>query len=117
MGVPISFLISVDNVEPVVVLTTLRNAAQGRQLVQKLVDERLIACGTILPGATSVYRWEGKVTAADEVVVLLKTRKDRWPALKAAVEAHHPYAVPELLAIPVVDGLKPYLDWVASETS
>ena len=103
--------------EFVVALTTLGNEALGRQLVEKLVDERLIACGTILSGATSVYRWEGKVTAEDEVVVLLKTRKERWPALKAAVEAHHPYEVPELLAIPVVDGLQPYLDWVASEVS
>ena len=101
----------------VLALTTLGNPAQARELVQRLVDQRLIACGTIVPGATSVYRWQGKVTAEDEVVVLLKTRKDSWDALKAAVEAHHPYEVPELVAIPVVDGLKPYLDWVASETS
>ncbi len=103
--------------EFVVGVTTLGNPTQARQFVRKLVDERLIACGTILPGATSVYRWQGKVTAEDEVVVLLKTHKARWDALKAAVEAHHPYEVPELLALPVVAGLEPYLDWVASETS
>ena len=91
--------------------------AQARQLVQTLVDQRLIACGTIIPGAKSVYRWQAKVTAQDEVVVLLKTSRKRWDALKVAIEAHHPYHVPELLAIPVQAGLKPYLDWVASETS
>jgi periplasmic divalent cation tolerance protein len=101
----------------VVVLTTLGDAGQARQLVQRLVDERLIACGTILPGATSVYRWRGKATSENEVVVLLKSRRGLWDALKAAVEAHHPYEVPELLAMPVAAGLEPYLDWVASETS
>lgn len=103
--------------EFLVAFTTLGNLAQARQFVQKLVDERLIACGTILPGATSVYRWQGKVTAEDEVVVLLKTRKGRWDALRAAVLAHHPYEVPELLAVPVVAGLEPYLNWAVSETS
>jgi periplasmic divalent cation tolerance protein len=103
--------------EFVVVLTTLGNPAQARQFVQRLVEERVIACGTILPGATSVYRWRGTVTAEDEVVVLMKTPRARWDALKAAVEANHPYDVPELLALPVVAGLDRYLDWVSSETS
>lgn len=100
-----------------VALTTLGNPAQARQLVRKLVDERVIACGTVLPGATSVYRWQGKVAEEAEVVVLLKTTKARWDALQAAVEAQHPYEVPELLALPVVAGLERYLDWVASETT
>ncbi|OGU22557.1 MAG: hypothetical protein A3K13_09845 [Gemmatimonadetes bacterium RIFCSPLOWO2_12_FULL_68_9] len=100
-----------------VALTTLGDPAQARQLVQRLVDQRLIACGTILPGAASVYRWQGKVREEAEVVVLLKTPMARWDALKAAVEAHHPYQVPELLALPVVAGLERYLDWVSSETS
>lgn len=101
----------------IVALTTLGDPAQARQLVQRLVDQRLIACGTILPGAASVYRWQGKVREEAEVVVLLKTPMARWDALKAAVEAHHPYQVPELLALPVVAGLERYLDWVSSETS
>lgn len=103
--------------EFVVVLTTLGNPTQARQFVQQLVDQRLIACGTILPGATSVYRWQGKVTAEEEAVVLLKTLKSRWDALTAAVEAHHPYDLPELLAVPLVAGLERYLQWVASEAS
>ncbi len=103
--------------EFVVALTTLGNPAQARQFVRQLVDERLIACGTILPGATSVYRWRGEVTEEEEVVVLLKTAKSRWDALKAAVDAQHPYEVPELLALPVTAGLERYLDWIASETT
>jgi len=103
--------------EFVVALTTLGTRAQARRLVTRLVDDRLIACGTILPGAISVYRWQGKVTAEQEVVVLLKTPKACWQALRAAVEAHHPYEVPELLALPVWAGLDRYLEWVTSETS
>lgn len=103
--------------EFVVALTTLGNLAQARQLVRRLVDERLIACGTVLPGATSVYRWRGEVTEEEEVVVLLKTATSRWEALKAAVEAHHPYEVPELLALPVTAGLERYLNWIASEAT
>ncbi len=103
--------------EFVVALTTLGNLAQARQFVRRLVDERLIACGTILPGATSVYRWRGQVTEEEEVVVLLKTAKGRWDALRTAVEAQHPYEVPELLALPVTAGLERYLDWLSSETT
>lgn len=103
--------------EFVVALTTLGNPGQAKALVRRLVDERVIACGTIVPRATSVYRWHGQVTEEEEVVVLLKTAKSRWPALQAAVQAQHPYEVPELLALPVTAGLDRYLEWMDSETT
>jgi periplasmic divalent cation tolerance protein len=103
--------------EFVVALTTLGSPEQARQLVRRLVDQRLIACGTIVPRATSVYRWRGQVTEEEEVVVLLKTARSRWQALEAAVKAQHPYEVPELLALPVTAGLDRYLDWIDSETT
>jgi periplasmic divalent cation tolerance protein len=103
--------------EFVVALTTLGNLEQARALVRRLVDERLIACGTIVPGATSVYRWRGQVKEEEEVVVLLKTARSRWGALEAAVKAQHPYEVPELLALPVTAGLDRYLEWIDSETT
>jgi periplasmic divalent cation tolerance protein len=103
--------------EFVVALTTLGNPEQALRFVRRLMDERLIACGTIVPRATSVYRWRGQVTEEEEVVVLLKTAKTRWAALEAAVKAHHPYEVPELLALPVTGGLAGYLDWIQSETA
>jgi periplasmic divalent cation tolerance protein len=105
-----------DAVEPLVALTTLEDQEQARALVERLVHDRLVACGTILPNATSIYRWEGVLTTASETVVLLKTTRDRWDGLVAAVERHHPYTVPELLALPVVAGLARYVAWVASET-
>ncbi len=100
-----------------VVLTTLGDQDQARKLVTALVEERLVACGTILPGARSIYRWEGALTEEGEVVVLLKTDAAKWDALCAAVRQRHPYQVPELLALPVKRGLDAYLSWLASEVA
>src|SRR5438876_12170166 len=97
------------------VLTTLATEAQARTLVTALVAERLIACGTLVPGARSIYRWEGEVTEEGEVVVLLKTDVSRWDALCRAVRERQPFRVPELLAMPVERGLDPYMSWIASE--
>ena len=98
-----------------VVLTTLGAEEDARRLVTALVRERVVACGTILSGARSIYRWEGELSEETEVVVLLKTDVSKWDALRAAVRAQHPYQVPELLALPVDRGLDLYLSWLASE--
>ena len=98
-----------------VVLTTLANDADARALVTALVAARLVACGTLLPGARSIYRWEGQVKEEAEVVVLLKTDASKWEPLCAAVRERHPYQVPELLALPVERGLERYLSWLTSE--
>ena len=99
------------------VLTTLGDEAAARTLITALLDDRLIACGTMLPGARSWYRWEGKRQEESEVVVLMKTLPDKWEALRDAIERRHPYRAPELLALPVVHGLDRYLSWLASEVS
>lgn len=98
-----------------VVLTTLGSEEEARSFVRALVEKRLIACGTLLSGAHSIYRWEGEVKEENEVVVLLKTDATRWDALAAAVRERHPYQVPELLALPVSRGLDLYLSWLKSE--
>jgi len=98
-----------------VVLTTLGDADAARAFVAALVQARVIACGTLLPGATSIYRWEGELKEEAEVVVLLKTDAARWDDLCAAVRERHPYQVPELLALPVTQGLDLYLSWLTSE--
>jgi periplasmic divalent cation tolerance protein len=101
--------------QALVVLTTLGSEEEARQLVRGLVESRLVACGTLVPGATSVYRWEGALVEEREVLVLLKTDAARWGELVAAVNARHPYQVPEFLALPVERGLERYLSWMASE--
>ena len=103
--------------DAIVVMTTLASADEAVKLVQTLLERRLIACGTVLPGARSLYRWQGKIADEQEVVVLLKTRSARLETLKLAFEELHPYKVPELLAMPVHAGLDKYLNWITSETS
>lgn len=100
--------------QALVAITTLGTEADARALVTALVEDRLIACGTLLPAARSIYRWNDEVVEEGEVVVLLKTDTAHWGALRAAVERRHPYQVPELLALPVTDGLERYLSWIAS---
>ena len=100
----------------VVVLTTVASAEEGATLVRALLERRLIACGTMLPGARSMYRWEGKVADEQEVVILLKTRAALLGDLEAAFATAHPYTLPELLALPVHGGLARYLAWIDAET-
>ncbi len=106
-----------DTTGTILVLTTLPSAEDAQRFVQHLVQERLVACGTVVDNVTSVYRWEGKVERAVEVQVILKTQRARWKDLETAVEQLHPYDVPELLAVPIETGLPAYVDWVAAETT
>ena len=103
--------------DALVVLTTVSATEEAVRLIRVLLDRRLIACGTILPAARSLYRWEGKIADEAEVVVLLKTRAARLEALEVAFGELHPYKVPELLALPVHAGLSKYLAWIDAETS
>lgn len=101
----------------VVVLTTVTNPDEATELVRSLVNRRLVACATMLPEARSIYRWKDQLSEEGEVVILLKTRSALMEGLKAAFAELHPYTVPELLALPVSDGLQKYLGWIATETA
>ena len=103
--------------DALVVLTTVATADEAVRLIRALLERRLVACGTILPGARSLYRWDGKVADEQEVVVLLKTRSARLASIEEAFADLHPYKVPELLALPVEAGLPRYLAWISGETS
>ena len=97
--------------------TTAPTAEAARALVAALVERRIVACGTVLPGATSIYRWKGAVERKEEALVVLKTTTGRWEELAAALPGLHPYEVPELVAMPVVGGHPAYLQWVSDETA
>jgi periplasmic divalent cation tolerance protein len=86
-------------------------------LAHALVESRVAACVTLLPQARSVYRWQGEIERCDEVQLLIKTTRERWPALRAAVLEQHPYELPELIAVEVAAGLDRYLDWIGESTS
>lgn len=95
---------------------TAPDAEAAGRVARALLDERLIACANLLPGVTSIYRWQGAVHADAECLVVMKTRAARVPRLLERAAALHPYDVPELLALRVDGGLPEYCRWVLEET-
>lgn len=85
-------------------------------IAEALVEERLAACVSRLPGLQSTYRWQDRIEHAGEVLLLIKTGSDRLDAVVARVQALHPHEVPELIAVDTAGGLAPYLDWVITQT-
>ena len=100
----------------VLALSTAPDAEQAERIARALVEERLIACANLVPGLTSIYRWEGAVQAEAEVLLVMKTRRALVPRLKERLPQMHPYQVPELVVTGLVDGLDPYCRWVRDET-
>ncbi len=98
------------------VVVTAPDADWLAGFTRTLVEERLAACVNIVPGLRSIYRWQGRVEAADEVLLLIKTTPDRYPQLQDRLRALHPHELPELLAVEPAFGLPVYLRWVADET-
>ncbi len=102
--------------ESLVVLVTAPTAEKAAEIARAVVEERLAACGNVVPGLRSIYRWEGKVQDDAEALLVLKTTRARFEALRDRVLALHPYEVPEVLALPVEAGSAGYLAWIAAET-
>lgn len=96
----------------ILVLVTAPTADKAAELARTLVEEQLAACGNIVPGLRSIYRWEGKLHDEQEVLLILKTKDVLFEALRARVVALHPYEVPEVLRLDITDGHGPYLAWV-----
>jgi periplasmic divalent cation tolerance protein len=103
--------------DAMVVFTTVASDEEAVTLIRALLDRRLIACGTLFPGARSLYRWQGKIADEREVVVMLKTRSARLDTLRDSFNELHPYKLSELLALPVEAGLDKYLEWINGETT
>ena len=102
--------------DALVVLVTAPGAEEAARIARALVEERLAACGNVVPGLRSIYRWQGAVQEDAEALLILKTTRDRFEALRARVLALHPYEVPEVIALAVEAGSAAYLDWIAKET-
>jgi periplasmic divalent cation tolerance protein len=100
----------------VLIFVTLPDADLAANLAKTLVTEKLVACVNILPGVRSFYAWEGKVCDENEILCVLKTRRVLFGAVRERVTALHPYQVPEIIALPLVEGNAPYLDWLRDET-
>lgn len=102
--------------EPIVILCTVPSVEVGEALGRGLVEARLAACVNVIPGLTSIYRWEGEVQVDREAQLLIKTRESLRDRVIAHVGASHPYQTPELLALPTAGGSHAYLAWLRSET-
>ncbi|HTS64646.1 MAG TPA: divalent-cation tolerance protein CutA [Candidatus Acidoferrales bacterium] len=100
--------------DKIVVLSTCATDADAQRIARTLVEGRLAACVSIAPGLRSIYRWQGALENSEEVLLLIKTSRDLFPALKSELERIHPYEVPEILALPVVEGSGNYLAWVTA---
>lgn len=98
------------------VLVMAPDAEAAGELARRLVEERLAACGNIVPAVRSIYRWQGSVQDENEALLLLKTTRLLLAELSARVRELHPYEVPEVIAVPVVAGLDEYLTWVRAST-
>ena len=100
-----------------VVLVAIADPAAGVQLGRTLVEEQLAACVQVIPGGTAIYRWQGTLYADPQTQILIKTRRAAWPALQARILALHSDETPEILALPVLDGLPAYLRWLDEMTA
>jgi periplasmic divalent cation tolerance protein len=103
--------------EAILVFTTFPDADNARRIVRTLVEEQLIACGNLIPGIESIYRWKGNVESASEIVGILKSEQSRYAMLEARLKELHPYEVPECVAVRIADGLPAYLQWVSEAVS
>jgi periplasmic divalent cation tolerance protein len=102
--------------DALVVLVTAPTPERAAEIARALVEERLAACGNVVPGIRSIYRWEGEVHEDAEALLVLKTTRARFDALRDRVLALHPYEVPEVIALPVETGSAAYLAWLVGET-
>ena len=101
--------------DKIVVLSTCSAAAEARKLARHLIDQRLAACVNVLRAVDSFYRWQGKIQEDVEFLLVIKTSRELLPRLRTEWEKIHSYEIPELIALPIVDGAPNYLNWMDGE--
>lgn len=97
-----------------IILCTCPDFAAAKKIADLLIEKRLAACVNILPGITSVYRWQNKIETAQEVLLLIKSRPDQYSNIESVIKQAHPYELPEIISVSVENGLPGYLKWIDS---
>ena len=100
------------NMSYIIVFMTASNREEAVKIVRTLLEERLIACGNIMDPVSSFFWWKGKIEEEKEVLVIMKSHENLFKKLSNRVTELHSYDVPEILALPIVDGSQAYLDWM-----
>ncbi|MBV9507002.1 MAG: divalent-cation tolerance protein CutA [Acidobacteriia bacterium] len=98
----------------IVVLSTCATQTEAESLARLLVERRLAACVNIISQVKSYYHWQGRLDSAEEFLLIIKSARERFDELRAALERAHSYEVPEVIALPIVDGAPNYLNWIAA---
>jgi periplasmic divalent cation tolerance protein len=98
--------------EHIVILSTCASEAEARKLAAALLEAHLAACVNVLPGCQSYYRWKGAIEESHEWLLLIKSSRAQFAAVTAAIGAAHSYEVPEVIALPIIDGSANYLNWL-----
>lgn len=102
---------------PIIILVTTKSSREANKIATKLVEGKLIACANIVKGVQSIFRWKGKVDKASETLLILKSKKSCFVKVVKMVKKYHSYDVPEIIALPIIDGSKDYLNWVKKNCS
>lgn len=100
----------------IIVLCTCPDEQTATIIAERLVEEGHAACVNIVPGILSVYQWQGKIEHDDELLLIIKTRQDSYPALETLIQQLHPYELPEIIAVSIERGLNGYLEWIDQST-
>jgi periplasmic divalent cation tolerance protein len=98
--------------DKIVVLSTCASQEEAEKLARVLVEHRLAACVNVIPGVTSVYRWQGNLETSAEWLMIIKSSRARFEELRLALEKAHSYELPEVIALPVVEAAPNYLNWI-----
>ena len=101
----------------IIIFVTAPNSEEASRIANALVSEQLAACVNIVPSIESIYRWEGKVTSDREALMIIKTVDDRYVDVERRVKELHSYSTPEIVAIPIEQGSREYLDWIRKSTA
>ena len=99
------------------VMTTITSIDKAKSLARQIIEEQLAACCNIVPGITSIYRWEGELCEDQECLLVMKTIETRYTQLSKFILQQHPYDTPELIALPITQSTQEYLSWVIKQTS
>ena len=96
----------------IIILITAKDKKEADKIAKALIKNKLAACVNIIGSLRSIFRWQGKIDQAKEALLIVKSKKEKFDRIVKLVKSAHSYAVPEIIAMPIVSGFKPYLDWI-----